>query len=254
MNSIWFRRFAAAPGPAFDGHPVTKLVCFPHAGGSASSYLPLARGLSGRLDVLAVQYPGRQDRRQERPFTDIHALADAVAEELRPLTGEPYALFGHSMGALLAYETLRRLAGGGAPAPRRLFVSGRGAPGPRANVHDALTTDAQVLTAVRALGGTGAGVLDDPELREMVMPALRADYRALGAYRWPGAVPLSVPVTALVGDADPVVSVDAVAGWSDRTDGPFDLRVFPGGHFYLDAHTPEIADLVVTGLLAGADV
>ncbi|GHB07927.1 thioesterase II family protein [Streptomyces termitum] len=252
MNSIWFRRFGTAPDGA------VKLVCFPHAGGAASSYLPLVKALAGRLDVLAVQYPGRQDRRRERPFDSVDALAGALAEEVRPLTGGAYALFGHSMGAVVAYETLRRLLRDGLPAPRRLYVSGRGAPAPRPHVNDVLTTDAEVLAAVRALGGTVPDVLDDPELREMVMPALRADYGALGAYRWSGGAPLPVPVTALVGDRDPVVDTAASAGWRAHTTGGFDLRVFPGGHFYLDAHAAGVADLVVeglaaTGLPAGAD-
>lgn len=244
MKSVWFRRFGAASDGA------VKLVCFPHAGGAASSFLPLSRALSGRLDVLAVQYPGRQDRRREEPFDRIDLLAEALAEEVRPLTGEPYAFFGHSMGALVAYETLRRLGRDGLPAPLHLFVSGRGAPVPRPSVHDMLDSDAEVLAAVRGLGGTGVGVLDDPELRAMVMPALRADYRALGAYRWSAAEPLSVPVTALIGDSDPVVTVDEAAAWHDRTTGDFGLRVFTGGHFYLDAHLRDVADLVATGLLA----
>ncbi|WP_234312472.1 thioesterase II family protein [Streptomyces griseus] len=225
-------------------------MCFPHAGGSASSFLPLSRALGERLDVLAVQYPGRQDRRREEPYRSIGAHADALAEALAPLTAEPYALFGHSMGAVLAYETARRLAASGRPAPSRVFLSGRGAPSPRPSVHDRLGDDAAILRAVRGLGGTGPAVLDDPELLEMVMPALRADYGALGAYTWDGGAPLVSPVTALVGDADPVVPVEEAAAWSGHTTGEFGLRVLPGGHFYLDECTAAVCDIITTGLLA----
>ncbi|MFG2896297.1 thioesterase II family protein [Streptomyces zaomyceticus] len=244
MDSTWFRRFSAAREDA------VRLVCFPHAGGAASAFLPLSRALGEHLDVLAVQYPGRQDRRREEPYGSIAAHADALAEAVEPLTGEPYALFGHSMGAVLAYETARRLAAAGRPEPRRVFLSGRGAPSPEPGVHDRLGSDAAILGAVRGLGGTGPAVLDDPELLAMVMPALRADYGALGAYRWDGGAPLACPVTVLVGDADPVVAVEEAAAWHDHTAGGFDLRILPGGHFYLDERTEEVRDIVTTGLLA----
>ncbi|WKD32053.1 thioesterase II family protein [Streptomyces xanthophaeus] len=244
MNSTWFRRFGDAP----EGAP--RLVLFPHAGGAASTFVPLSRALAGRVDVLAVQYPGRQDRRLESPFESITGHADALAREIRPLTAAPYAFFGHSMGAVLAYETTRRLLATGSPAPCRLFLSGRGAPSPRPGVHDRLDGDDAVIAAVRRLGGTGNAVLDDPELLEMVLPALRADYGALGSYSWAEGAPLPVPVTALIGDADPVVPVARAAAWEEHTTGDFDLRVFPGGHFFLDDHTADIAALLSANLSA----
>ncbi|MFF5428068.1 MULTISPECIES: thioesterase II family protein [unclassified Streptomyces] len=227
-----------------------RLVCFPHAGGAASAFVPLSRALGDRLDVLAVQYPGRQDRRREQPFTSVTAHADALAEALKPLTGEPYALFGHSMGAVLAYETTRRLTAAGRPGPNRLFLSGRGAPSPHPSVHDRLAGDAEIVAAVRGLGGTGNAVFDDPELLEMVLPALRADYGALGSYHWNGGAPLASPVTVVVGDADPVVTVQEAAGWRDHTTGDFALEILPGGHFYLDERTTDVAGIITTGLLA----
>lgn len=231
-----------------------RLVCFPHAGGTASTFLSLSRALGEHLDVLAVQYPGRQDRRRDDPYRSITAHADALAEAMGPLTESPYALFGHSMGAVLAYETARRLATAGRPGPRRVFLSGRGAPSPLPSTHDRLSNDTEILTAVRGLGGTGHTVLDDPELLAMVMPALRADYGALGAYHWSGGPPLSSPVTALIGDADPVVTVDEAAAWHNHTTGPFDLRILPGGHFYLDDRTDDVRDIITTSLLVAGSV
>ncbi|MER5967536.1 alpha/beta fold hydrolase [Streptomyces sp. NPDC002057] len=225
-------------------------MCFPHAGGAASAFVPLSRALGGRLDVLAVQYPGRQDRRREEPYRSITAHADALAEALAPLTDDgPYALFGHSMGAVLAYETARRLVAAGRPGPCRVFLSGRGAPSPLPSAHDRLGSDMEILRAVRGLGGTGHAVLDDPELLAMVMPALRADYGALSTYHWNGGAPLAAPVTVLIGDADPVVAVDEAAAWHDHTSGDFDLRILPGGHFYLDDRIEEVRDIITTGLL-----
>ncbi|WP_046496910.1 thioesterase II family protein [Streptomyces odonnellii] len=250
MNSQWFRRF----GEARSGG--VRLICFPHAGGSASVYVPLSRRLSSGpddgdgVDVLAVQYPGRQDRRNETPPAGIVELAGRIAEELGTADGRPYAFFGHSMGALLAHETARALVTRGAPVPVRLFLSGRGAPTPYPNRHDVLADDREILAAVRSLGGTGATVLADPELVEMALPALRADYRALASYRWSGGAPLDIPMTVLAGRDDPVVAVEEAARWREFTRAGYELEVFPGGHFYLDQHLDAVAGLVLSGVHA----
>ncbi|MFH8342815.1 thioesterase II family protein [Streptomyces sp. AM6-12] len=249
MNSTWFRRFTTAAG---DG---PRLVCFPHAGGSATAYLKLARALAGGFDVVAVQYPGRQDRYEEEPFTALAPLAEAVAGELaRELAadpGRPYALFGHSMGALVAFETARLLARGELPSPRRLFLSGRSGPAVRDRTRYDLFDDAEILADVGRLGGTDRAVLDDPEIQEMVLPALRGDYQAFGTYRWRGGEPLTAPMTVLIGDHDPMVALPEAEAWREHTTGDFDLRVFPGGHFYLFDHVDAVARAVTGGLLAG---
>ncbi|MCX5387497.1 alpha/beta fold hydrolase [Streptomyces sp. NBC_00083] len=228
------------------------MVCFPHAGGAASAYVPLSRALAPGIDVLAVQYPGRQDRRRERPVDDIGRLADILTASVHRELRGPYAFFGHSMGAVLAYETARRLRDRELGGPSRLFLSARGAPTGERDPNDRLCTDAEVLAAVRRLGGTASAVLDDPELRDMVMPALRADYGALGSYTWRESEPLSVPFRVLVGDSDPVVNVAQASAWRDFTTARTTVDVFPGGHFYLDAQVPAIARTVADDLL-GAD-
>ncbi|MET9608847.1 alpha/beta fold hydrolase [Streptomyces sp. NPDC006512] len=253
MNNTWLRRFTTAAGNG------PRLVCFPHAGGSATAYTNLARTLPADFDVVAVQYPGRQDRYLEAPFTALDPLVEAVAGELaRELAedpGRPYALFGHSMGALVAFETARLLARDGLPGPQRLFLSGRDAPGLRkSSAHYRRFDDAAVLAEVRRLGGTDQTTLDNPEILEMVLPALRADYRALSTYSWGGGEPLTTAVTALVGDSDPVVTVQEALAWREHTSGPFALEVFSGGHFYLNDHLDQVASAVTEGLLAGAAV
>ncbi|MFE4972093.1 thioesterase II family protein [Kitasatospora sp. NPDC056651] len=229
----WLRRFHPAPGPA-----APRLVMLPHAGGSASFYFPFSRALSGDVDVLVTQYPGRQERHGEPSITDIRELAAAV---LAALTADgpgdaPLALFGHSMGALVAYELAGLLEERGVPLAR-LFVSGcRGAAVPdddprwlRAHDDDAL------LAELAAMGGTDAELLDHPDIRQLVLPPLRADLHAVRTYRHRPRRPLRVPVTALTGDADPRVRPDTARAWSELTLGPCDLRTFPGDHFYLVA-------------------
>lgn len=255
MDSGWFRRFAAT-GTGSGDDTAPQLICFPHAGGAASAYVPLSRALTADVDVVAVQYPARQDRRKEEPVTSLTVLArtvaDALAGSLTP--GRPYALFGHSMGAILAYETARLLAASAVPSPVRLFLSGRGAPSPEPRRSDLLGGDAELLAEIRRLGGTGRRVLDEPELLEMALPALRADYRALGSYRWIPGPSLDVPFTVLVGESDPVVPTDDARGWLGHSTREGRMRVFPGGHFYLDEAVTEVADEVRTSLSAAATV
>ncbi|MGW1216683.1 thioesterase II family protein [Streptomyces sp. NPDC002499] len=231
-------------------------MCFPHAGGSATAFVELARALPADFDVVAVQYPGRQDRYAEEPFTALAPLVEAVAGELARVLaadpGRPYALFGHSMGALLAFETARLLAQGELPGPRRLFLSGRGGPGVRRGLLRDHYDDAELVAELRTLGGTDQDMLDSPDVLEMILPALRADYRLVDAYRWQGGEPLAAGITALVGDSDPMVPVGAARMWREHTGGDFALEVFPGGHFYLADHVGGVAAAVTEGLLADA--
>lgn len=239
-DDAWFRGFQQGPD---DG---ARLLCFPHAGGSASSFRPLSARLAPHAEILAVQYPGRQDRRRERPAATIEELADRIHAALSTRPDRPTALFGHSMGALVAYEVARRLD----EAPAILFVSGRRAPSLRRPETSNRRDDAGLLAELKRLSGTDERLLGDEELLAMILPALRADYEALDAYRPAETAPLSCPVTALVGDADPVTSVQDAERWADHTKGPFELRVFPGGHFYLEAHADGVASAVATGLRA----
>ncbi|MGW1375434.1 thioesterase II family protein [Streptomyces sp. NPDC002446] len=239
LSETWLRRF----GPPADG--VMRLVCFPHAGGGASSYHSLARALGPAAEVVAVQYPGRQDRRHEPPLPRLGELADRIAEALHTLDDAPYALFGHSLGALVAYETARRLDRSGS-TPHRLFVSARCAPTAGAGPTDELADDAALLAEVRRLGGGDA--LDDPEVQAMALPALRADYRALRSYTWQDGPGLRCPITALTGTQDPLCAPEQATDWLRLSVVPGRSRVFTGGHFYLHDRVTEVARAVLTDL------
>ncbi|MGP4000498.1 thioesterase II family protein [Streptomyces sp. 8N706] len=225
-STPWVRRFH----PSREAR--TQLICLPHAGGSASFYHPVSRSLTPATDVLAIQYPGRQDRRTEKCVDSIPALADEVTQALLPWTDRPLALFGHSMGATLAFEVTLRLEKAGVQ-PLALFASARPAPSRnrRETVH--LRDDAGVLEEVRTLDGTGSALLDDEEIIRMALPALRGDYKAAETYRFTGASPIAAPIHAHVGDSDPRVSLDEALAWQEHTSGDFRLHVHPGGHFYL---------------------
>lgn len=236
-TDAWVRRF----------HPsdeaTTQLLCLSHAGGSASYFFGVSAALAPEIDVLAVQYPGRQDRLREPCLESIHDLADQLVAAIRPLTGRPITLFGHSLGATLGFEVARRLEDGGVE-PTALFASGRRAPHRSKVEHTHLKNDADLLADVKALEGTDFSLLDDEDVLRMVLPAIRGDYIAAETYSHRPGPPLHCPIYALTGDRDPKVSIDEAEAWREHTDAEFELEVFPGGHFYLNDCVPQILDRI----------
>ncbi|QDY80100.1 thioesterase II family protein [Streptomyces qinzhouensis] len=233
----WLRRFRddAACG--------TKLVCFPHAGGWATAYHGWPQGLPPDVGVLAVRYPGREDRLGDPFPAGLEALADEVADALAGPARDRLVLFGHSMGASVAHEVALRLQKRGFP-PAALCVSGRRPPHALAGMRQLFGTDEEIIADVVGFDESRAPVFADPELREILLPAVRADYRLVDEY--PGGLrpPLDCPVYGYTGDADSEVTPDQMRGWADMTHAAFRLRVLPGGHFYLRAEEAELlADL-----------
>ncbi|MEV5016084.1 thioesterase II family protein [Streptomyces sp. NPDC053780] len=241
-GDLWLR----SHGPAAGGAPRLRLVCFPHAGGNAQLFHGWPARLPPDVELLAVRYPGRQERLAEPCARDMAALADAVTAALVPRLDRPLALFGHSMGSSVAYETALRLEARHGVVPRRLFVSARSAPHRAKPTGLHLRGDDELVAGVRRLGSLGSEVYDIPELRELLLPALRADYRLIENYR-PAAPPVRTraPITACLGREDPGCDPDAVLAWSELTrTGDFDLRIYPGDHFYLAEREAElVADI-----------
>jgi surfactin synthase thioesterase subunit len=222
----------------------TRLICFPHAGGSASYYFPLSALIATEIETLAVQYPGRQDRRREKCIENIPELARSISEALLPLEGADLAFFGHSMGALVAFEVVQRLQAQGAGNIVWFFASGRRAPSVRrfGDVH--LRSDSEIALELQKVGGTDTRWLSDEELLATILPAIRSDYKAVETYDWRPMPLMSCPVTALVGAADPHTTADDAAAWRHHSSGRFDLQIFPGGHFYLDVLRLEVSSVI----------
>ncbi|HEX5569125.1 MAG TPA: alpha/beta fold hydrolase [Streptomyces sp.] len=241
---LWIRRYHKPRAGA------TRLVCFPYAGGGASYFFQLSRALAPDVEVLAVQYPGRQERYREACVEDIHLLAEMIHTALAPSLTGPYAFFGHSMGAVVAYEVARLCAERGQPVPVRLIVSGRRAPSRARDEWVHQRDDAGLLAELTKVGGTDPRVMAEPELLASVLPVLRSDYRAIETYRHLPAPPLACPVTVLTGRSDPQVDAEEAGAWQEHTTGDFELRTFSGGHFFLDEHRAEVARLIGETLIS----
>lgn len=238
MEKLWCRRYVPAQ------NPTARLVCLPHAGGSAPFFRPVAVALGAEVDVVCVQYPGRQDRRAETPIAAMDVLADRLAEILRADDdGLELTLFGHSLGAVLAFELARRLEAHGR-APARIFVSGRRGPSTHRDEAIHRLDDAGILDELRKMDGTASILLGDEELMRAALPSLRADYTAVERYSCPPEAAVGSPITALTGDKDPKTTLDEAREWERHTTGGFDLQVYPGGHFFLADHAAQINELL----------
>lgn len=223
----WFIQGQARPGRP-------KLFCFPHGGGSAAEFVRWSRQLPS-VELSAVQLPGRGSRLAEPVLSDMGELVAAVVDAM-PTTA-PYSVFGHSLGALVAYEVTRELRRTGRRLPDRLVVSGFPAPSTRRTeppVHR-LPDDDLIGEVARRHGGLPGEILTDPELKAMVARYLRADYQVLETYEWRAEPPLPVPLTVF-GGRDDSIGEDALSAWQEHVTDPITVRHFPGDHFYFREH------------------
>ncbi|MDH6131235.1 pyochelin biosynthetic protein PchC [Kitasatospora sp. MAA4] len=220
-----------------------RLVCFPHAGSGAGAFRGWPELLPPWIELLAVQYPGREDRFTEPLVTDLTTLAEAVLPEVEAL-GPPVALFGHSMGAAVAHEVALRL-----PRPAHLIVSAREPVEhvSAGSVH--LGGDAALRAELDRLGGTSRLLFEDAELWQLMAPVIRADYQLIETYRPPLGRRLDCPVTAFAALEDTELTLDQAGDWAHATTGAFTLRTFPGDHFYLVPQRRQVAAALAECLL-----
>jgi surfactin synthase thioesterase subunit len=212
-----------------------RLFCLPHAGAGAAIYNMWKRFLPGFVEICAVQIPGRETRLAEPSLTDCALLIAQMTSALAGYMDKPYAIFGHSMGALLALDLARSLRSAGLRQPICLFVSGRNAthmPVKHGSIHQ--LRDAEFLDALaERYGGLPQEILDTPELLELYLPILRADLTLLETHRYEALAPLDCPIAALSGKDDRNVSAEGLEAWSEHTTAEFEVKWFEGGHFYL---------------------
>lgn len=230
-----------------------RLYCFPYSGGNAAAFVPWQREIDPAIELCAVQLPGRGARFRESPCTSfkalIHALGDALLERQRqaPL---PYAFFGHSLGALIAFELARHTHRQGLAMPAHLIVSACNAPPLKekpVKLHE--LPDEQLIEKLREYNGTPHEVLAHGELMRLLLPVVRADF-ALGAdYLYEEEVPLSVPLTSFSGQADPHAPPVAMREWQRHSVGDYRAHVFRGDHFFINAERPQVFAALAATLL-----
>nr|QEO74578.1 thioesterase [uncultured bacterium] len=224
-----------------------RLFVFPHAGAGAASYRAWAGALPPDVQLALVQLPGREARLAEPPFRRMHDLVDALVPALRPHLDAPFAFFGHSMGAHVAFEAARALRAEG-HEPMHLVVSGNRAPHlpfPRPRIHH--LPEERILAEFQRLGGTPPEILADVQLMTLLLPVLRADLELCETYVAEPGASLTCPVTAFGGTRDPDVPPAALDAWRECTTGPFARHLFQGTHFFLQEERPR-----VLAALAGA--
>ena len=226
------------------------LFCFPYAGGGGSLYWTWNRTLPTEVQVCPLQLPGRESRMFEPAFDRLSPLGGALAEVLPPLLDRPFAFFGHSMGALIAFELARELRRRDLPAPAHLFASCARAPQlPRAAEPVHHLPEAAFLEGVsRRYGALPAALLQNAEMLQLFLPTLRADFALLETYSYENEPPLDCPITAVAALEDQTVTREDAAAWAMQTSSRFDLWTYPGNHFYLQNATLGLPRAVAEAL------
>ncbi|WP_227998461.1 thioesterase II family protein [Nocardia australiensis] len=242
-NLGWIRQFHK-PGEI----ELPPLLICPHAGSGASAYRALSKVLSEHFDVLIFQYPGRQDRARESametlPEIAAGALAEFLASEHN--RGIPITVFGHSMGAMVAFEFVRAAEAAGVEV-RLLAPSAAVSPGRAVELPPHPTDDEQILDHLSALEGTGADVLASREVMRMALPVVKADYRAFDAYACPADVRVAAKIHVLGGAEDHLITTRELYAWAGHSAQDIEVTVFDGGHFYLNDSAAGIAELLAS--------
>jgi surfactin synthase thioesterase subunit len=238
-------RWIVTPKPRH--HAAARLFCFPYAGVGSSAYRGWADAAPTHIEVCLIQPPGRENRLREAPLASIGSIVGKLIAELVPLGATtPFAFFGHSMGAVVAFETIRQLRRIGAPLPAALFVAASRAPQlawPHPPVRH--LDDVALLEVLnRRYGSVPRVVVDDPELRALLTPALRSDMAAVETYAYETEAPLDLPVFAFGGDEDRMVGRQELQHWNAQTTSSFRLRMMPGTHLFTQERRDDlIADI-----------
>jgi medium-chain acyl-[acyl-carrier-protein] hydrolase len=229
------------PNPA----PVLRLYCFPYAGGSAGVFRSWPRGLPASVEVCAIQLPGHGNRVSEPPMTRIAAMVEAIYADLVPWVEQPFAFFGHSMGAIIAFELTRLLARRVGRSPRCLFVSGRPAPQlPRVEEPTYDRSNEEFVVELQRLNGTPPEILSSPETIKLFLPSLRADFEAVETYEYIPGPPLKTPIVAFAGLYDSEVGVEEMELWRLLTHSDFRLRLIEGDHFFVHAAESQLLGIL----------
>lgn len=222
-----------------------RLFCFPYAGAGASGLQSWGSSFAPEIEVGIIQLPGREDRLAEPCCRSLQELIEVLAINLPFESDKPFAIFGHSLGALIGFELARYLRRSRQSGPVQLFISAKGAPqNPSRYPFRLRMSDTEFIGEIRRLGGTSEEVLCNRDLMELLMPIFRADFGLHDSYVYRPETPLSCPITAFAGEVDPEAKPEQMMGWRDQTSGHFALEVLEGDHFFLHHHRRRIIEII----------
>jgi surfactin synthase thioesterase subunit len=227
------------------------LFCFHHAGGGGAVFRRWQKLFGAGIEVVPVVLPGREGSFGRAPIKDFTLAVERICAEIEPLTGAPYALFGHSLGAALAFEVACKLERSAPRAPSCIIVSGRGA----LHVHDgaeesssSTLPDPELVAKLSRYGGTPREIIESPEMLQLFLPIIRADFRLAESYCWDGRSKTTRPLLVLGGMADRFAGAAELERWRELTSGPATIQLFEGGHFFIETHAADTCATIATFL------
>jgi len=236
-------------GSNMSRHARLRLFCFPYAGGGAQTYRTWPHNLPDTVEVCAVELPGRGRRLREPPYYQLSSMVSDLLLALCPYLDKPFAFFGHSMGALISFELARMLRQRGWPEPAQIFVSARRSPQiPDIDPPTYNLPEDEFIAEIRRLNGTPHEVLEHPELLQLLIPILRADFAVCQTYAYVPDLPLSCPITAFGGRQDLDVLSEHLEAWREHTLSAFALHLLPGDHFFINAPQARLLQILIQEL------
>jgi medium-chain acyl-[acyl-carrier-protein] hydrolase len=245
-ESFWIRPQESRPNADL------LLLAFPYAGGGPEAFAGWSTCLPTGIELNLVQLPGRGSRLGEKAFNDLPRLLDALVPAIARKLNKPFAVFGHSMGAIIAFEVVRRLRKQYGRLPAHLFVSGKAAPHlPCSDIRTYLLPDDELIERLGELNGTPDACLAHSELMELLLPTIRADFELCETYKFQSEAPLECPITAYAGAEDAECSADDISEWRKHTSSDFELQVFPGAHFFVRSSIVELNRSIAQRALRG---
>ena len=245
LNTPWVIYPGAHASPQLK--PSCRLFCFPYAGGGASAFRHWRHELPATVELACIQLPGRESRLKESPISDLSTLVKQLKPAILPHLTVPFVFFGHSMGALIAFELTRSLRHTQHPLPQHLFVSACSAPQhPRHAPPRHTLPEVEFIAELRRLKGTPPAILDHSELMALLLPTLKADFSVVDTYTYQHQSPLALPITALGGQDDPEVSSKQLAAWQTQTKSAFFQQMFQGDHFFIQQEQMSVLKAILS--------